>query len=55
MLDHLAGLFGMVLSLACVPVQVIDKVAAWAEVKTLAAYDDGNTATNTLYWVATRP
>ena len=36
-------------------IQVIDKAAAWTEVQTLATYDDGNTATNTLYWVATRP
>eukprot|EP01136_Pigoraptor_vietnamica_P014021 Opistho-1_new@55698 len=34
---------------------IIDKATAWSEVQTLTAYDDGNTATNTLYWVATRP
>ena len=34
---------------------VIDPEAAWQEVQTLEGYDDGNTKTNTLYWVATRP
>jgi endo-1,3(4)-beta-glucanase len=29
--------------------------AAWAEVNTLTGYDDGNSQTNTLWWVATRP
>jgi endo-1,3(4)-beta-glucanase len=29
--------------------------AAWAEVNTLTGYDDGNSKTNTLWWVATRP
>ncbi|MEW6280714.1 MAG: glycosyl hydrolase, partial [Candidatus Eremiobacterota bacterium] len=33
---------------------VIDPAAAWAEVRSLTSYDDGNTETNTLYWVATR-
>ena len=28
---------------------------AWAEVQSLRAYDNGNSRTNTLYWVATRP
>ncbi len=36
-------------------VQIIDKAAAWTEVQTLTAFDNGNTLTNTLYWVATRP
>ena len=34
---------------------VIDPEAAWAEVHSLGGYDDGNSKTNTLYWVATRP
>lgn len=34
---------------------IIDAPAAWTEVNTLTGYDDGNTKTNTLYWVATRP
>jgi endo-1,3(4)-beta-glucanase len=34
---------------------VIDRAAAWSEVKTLQAFDDGNSKTNALYWVATRP
>jgi endo-1,3(4)-beta-glucanase len=34
---------------------VIDANAAWTEAKTLTDYDDGNTKTNTLYWLATRP
>ncbi|NUQ76940.1 MAG: hypothetical protein HUU21_25685 [Polyangiaceae bacterium] len=34
---------------------IIDAPAAWGEVATLTGYDDGNTKTNTLYWVATRP
>ena len=34
---------------------VIDKNVAWTEVNTLTSYDDGNSKTNTLYWVATRP
>ncbi len=33
----------------------IDRTAAWAEVSSLARYDDGNSKTNTLWWVATRP
>jgi len=33
---------------------IIDKQAAWQEVQNLTAWDDGNTLTNTLYWVATR-
>jgi len=34
---------------------IIDRTTAWNEVQTLGYYDDGNTKTNTLYWVATRP
>ena len=34
---------------------VINAPAAWIEAGTLAGYDDGNTRTNTLYWIATRP
>jgi endo-1,3(4)-beta-glucanase len=34
---------------------IIDKEAAWEEVQSLKNFDDGNTKTNTLYWVATRP
>lgn len=34
---------------------VIDKESAWQEVLTLNGFDDGNTRTNALYWVATRP
>jgi endo-1,3(4)-beta-glucanase len=34
---------------------ILDPAAALAQVKTLKGYDDGNTATNSLYWVATRP
>ncbi|MGB1074422.1 MAG: glycosyl hydrolase, partial [Flavobacteriales bacterium] len=34
---------------------VIDPDAAWSECQTLTGYDDGNTKTNTLYWLATRP
>jgi endo-1,3(4)-beta-glucanase len=34
---------------------IIDKEAAWTEVQTLRWYDNGNSKTNTLYWVATRP
>lgn len=34
---------------------IIDPAAAWAEAATLTGYDDGNTKTNTLYWIATRP
>ena len=28
---------------------------AWTEVQTLRDYDNGNSRTSTLYWVATRP
>ena len=34
---------------------VIDPNAAWNEAQALTGYDDGNTKTNTLYWLATRP
>jgi endo-1,3(4)-beta-glucanase len=34
---------------------VIDPATAWTEVKTLNSFDDGNSLTNALYWVATRP
>jgi len=33
---------------------ILDKEAAWQEVQNLSIFDDGNTKTNTLYWVATR-
>jgi endo-1,3(4)-beta-glucanase len=29
--------------------------AAWTEVNTLTSFDDGNSKTNALWWVATRP
>ena len=34
---------------------IIDKETAWNEAQTLTSYDDGNSKTNTLYWLATRP
>jgi endo-1,3(4)-beta-glucanase len=34
---------------------IIDKEAAWQEAQTLTGFDDGNSRTNTLYWIATRP
>ena len=34
---------------------IIDKDAAWDEALALTDFDDGNTKTNTLYWIATRP
>ncbi len=34
---------------------VIDPAAGWNECQTLTGYDDGNTETKTLYWLATRP
>ena len=34
---------------------VIAPVDAWTEVNTLTAFDDGNSQTNTFWWVATRP
>lgn len=33
---------------------IIDKEAAWQEAAQLTRYDDGNTKSNTLYWIATR-
>jgi len=34
---------------------IIDKAKAWTEVLKLNSFDGGNTATNTYWWVATRP
>merc|ERR1711915_1135712 len=34
---------------------VIDPNAAYGEALQLSRYDDGNTKSNTLYWIATRP
>jgi endo-1,3(4)-beta-glucanase len=34
---------------------ILDPAAAWNEVQTLRGFDDGNTKTNTLWWIATRP
>jgi endo-1,3(4)-beta-glucanase len=34
---------------------VTAREAAWTEVNALTAWDDGNSKTNTLWWVATRP
>jgi endo-1,3(4)-beta-glucanase len=34
---------------------IIDSQTAWNEVNSLTSYDNGNTKTNALYWVATRP
>ena len=34
---------------------VIDKEQAWEEARTVTAFDDGNSMTNLLYWIATRP
>merc|ERR1719153_2009029 len=34
---------------------IIDPEAAWAEAQQLNGYDDGNTKSNTLYWIGTRP
>jgi len=34
---------------------LIDNQAAWQEVNSLNSFDDGNSRTNTLHWVATRP
>lgn len=34
---------------------ILDAHAAWLEANTLQGYDKGNSKTNTLYWVATRP
>ena len=32
-----------------------NRSAAWDEVNTLTIFDDGNSRTNALWWVATRP
>ena len=34
---------------------IIDPEAAWSEAQQLTSYDDGNTKSNTLYWIGTRP
>jgi endo-1,3(4)-beta-glucanase len=34
---------------------IVDKAAAWTNVQQLAFFDNGNTKTNSLYWIATRP
>ncbi len=34
---------------------IIDKEAAWTEAQQLTTFDDGNTKSNTYYWLATRP
>jgi len=34
---------------------IVDKSTAWTNVQTLAFFDNGNTKTNSLYWIATRP
>ncbi len=34
---------------------IFDKATAWQEAGTLTGYDDGNSLTNTLYFIATRP
>ena len=34
---------------------IIDKEAAWTEAQELTSFDDGNTKSNTYYWLATRP
>jgi endo-1,3(4)-beta-glucanase len=34
---------------------ILDKEAAWSEVQDIKYFDNGNTMTNTLYFVATRP
>ena len=34
---------------------IINKEAAWNEALKLTSYDNGNTKSNTLYWIATRP
>ena len=33
---------------------VIDSETAWAEAQQLTSFDDGNTRSNTLYWIASR-
>lgn len=34
---------------------VIDANAAWNDATQLTAFDDGNSKSNTYYWIATRP
>jgi endo-1,3(4)-beta-glucanase len=34
---------------------IFDQSSAWNNVQTLTGFDDGNSRTNTYYWVATRP
>jgi endo-1,3(4)-beta-glucanase len=34
---------------------IINKEAAWNAAQSLGSYDNGNSQTNTLYWIATRP
>jgi endo-1,3(4)-beta-glucanase len=34
---------------------IIEPETAWTEVNSLTGFDDGNSLTNSLYWVATRP
>ena len=34
---------------------IFNSQAAWNEAQALNSYDDGNSRTNTLYWIATRP
>ena len=34
---------------------VIDPQAAWDEAQLLTSFDDGNTKSNTYYWIASRP
>ncbi|CAH0481213.1 unnamed protein product [Peronospora belbahrii] len=34
---------------------IIDPTDAWAKVQSLNFFDDGNSRTNSLYWIATRP
>ena len=33
---------------------IIDPTTAWQNAQTLPGYDNGNSKTNTLYWIATR-
>ncbi len=34
---------------------IIAPETAWEDAATLSSYDNGNSKTNTLYWLATRP
>jgi endo-1,3(4)-beta-glucanase len=34
---------------------IVDKQAAWTNIHNLAFFDNGNTKTNSLHWIATRP